>query len=179
MPRSDVDVVVVGGGAAGVAAARRLHEAAIDCLIVEARPRLGGRAWTVTDSGFALDLGCGWLHSADRNPWVKIAQEQGAEIDKSRAPWARRTSGIGFPRAEQQDFQEAMDAFFARLEGRGESDDDVPAGNFLEPGNRWNGLINALSTYISGAEWDASRRRISTAITTPASTGAWSKAMGR
>jgi monoamine oxidase len=154
MPRSDVDVVVVGGGAAGVAAARRLHEAAIDCLIVEARPRLGGRAWTVTDSGFALDLGCGWLHSADRNPWVKIAQEQGAEIDKSRAPWARRTSGIGFPRAEQQDFQEAMDAFFARLEGRGESDDDVPAGNFLEPGNRWNGLINALSTYISGAEWD-------------------------
>ena len=49
MPRSDVDVVVVGGGAAGIAAARRLREAAIDCLIVEARPRLGGRAWTVID----------------------------------------------------------------------------------------------------------------------------------
>ena len=155
MPRSDVDVVVVGGGAAGIAAARRLREAAIDCLIVEARPRLGGRAWTVIDeSGYGLDLGCGWLHSADRNPWVKIAQEQGAEIDKSRPPWARRSLGVGFPPAEQQDFQAAMNAFFTRLEGAAESAGDAPAGNFLEPGCRWNGLINALSTYISGAEWD-------------------------
>ena len=75
MPGSDVEVVVVGGGAAGVAAARRLCQASIDCLLIEARPRLGGRAWTVVDrSGFTLDLGCGWLHSADRNPWVAVAQ---------------------------------------------------------------------------------------------------------
>jgi monoamine oxidase len=155
MPAGDVAVVVVGGGAAGVAAARRLHEAAIDCLIVEARARLGGRAWTITDkSGFALDVGCGWLHSADRNPWVKIAHEQGAAIDKSRPPWARRILDIGFPAADQQDYQAAMSAFYARLEGVAESDGDVPASNFLEPGCRWNGLINAISTYISGAEWD-------------------------
>jgi monoamine oxidase len=154
MPHSDVDVVVVGGGAAGIAAARCLREAAVDCLIVEARPRLGGRAWTVIESGFALDLGCGWLHSADRNPWVKIALGQGAEIDKSRPPWARRSLGAGFPLAEQQDYQSALNAFFTRLERAAESDGDVPSANFLEPGNRWNGLINALSTYISGAEWD-------------------------
>jgi monoamine oxidase len=155
MPRSEVDVVVVGGGAAGVAAARRLHEAAIDCLIVEARPRLGGRAWTVTDSsGFALDLGCGWLHSADRNPWVKIAQEQGAEIDTSRPPWARRTLDVGFPTAEQQDFQAAIHSFYERVDGAADSDGDAPAANFLPPGSRWNGLINALGSYIAGAEWD-------------------------
>jgi monoamine oxidase len=155
MPRSEVDVVVVGGGAAGVAAARRLHEAAIDCLIVEARPRLGGRAWTMTEpSGLAIDLGCGWLHSADRNPWVKIAQEQGAEIDKSRPPWARRTLDVGFPPAEQQDFQSAIHAFYEHVDGAAEGEGDVPASNFLEPGSRWNGLINALGSYIAGAEWD-------------------------
>jgi monoamine oxidase len=155
MPGSDVEVVVVGGGAAGVAAARRLREAGIDCLIVEARGRLGGRAWTITDeSGVALDLGCGWLHSADRNPWVKIAQEQGAAIDKSRPPWARAMRDIGFPYAEQREFQEAMDAFFARVERAAASASDVPAGDSLEPGCRWNGLIDAISTYISGAEWD-------------------------
>ena len=78
MPNSDVEVVVIGGGAAGVAAAKRLHRASVRCLLVEARPRLGGRAWTVIDaSGFTLDLGCGWLHSADRNPWVRVAEERG------------------------------------------------------------------------------------------------------
>jgi monoamine oxidase len=154
MPGSDVEAVVVGGGAAGVAAARRLREAGIDCLIVEARGRLGGRAWTITDeSGFALDLGCGWLHSADRNPWVKIAQEQEAAIDKSRPPWARAMRDIGFPHAEQREFQDAMDAFFARVERAAAGASDAPAGNSLEPGCRWNGLIDAISTYISGAEW--------------------------
>src|ERR1700761_1180807 len=99
---SDVDVVVIGGGAAGVAAAKRLQIAELRCLLVEARPRLGGRAWTVHDAaGHALDLGCGWLHSADRNPWVGVAQEQGATIDKSAPPWRRRSLEIGFPRADQ------------------------------------------------------------------------------
>src|SRR5271169_6757025 len=106
MPGTDVEVVVVGGGAAGVAAARRLCDAGVDCLIVEARARLGGRAWTVTDaSGFALDLGCGWLHSADRNPWVAVAQKQGAVIDRTSPPWERPSLEVAFPRAAQDEFQ--------------------------------------------------------------------------
>jgi monoamine oxidase len=61
----EVAVAVVGAGAAGIAAARRLHDARANCLLIEARDRLGGRAWTVDDGqGHALDLGCGWLHSA-------------------------------------------------------------------------------------------------------------------
>ena len=106
MPNSDFEVVVIGGGAAGVAAARRLREASIGYLLIEARSRLGGRAWTVTDtSGFTLDLGCGWLHSADRNPWVGVAKEQGAEIDKTPPPWTRPSLDVGFPRADQDEFQ--------------------------------------------------------------------------
>src|SRR5262245_65649262 len=66
---SDTEVVIVGGGAAGIAAGRRLADARIDCLILEARPRLGGRAWTVSEgAGVPIDLGCGWLPPADRNP---------------------------------------------------------------------------------------------------------------
>ena len=47
-----------------------------------------------------------------------------------------------------------MDAFFARLEQVAANEIDVPCATALEPGSRWNGLINAISTYISGAEWD-------------------------
>jgi monoamine oxidase len=155
MPESDVEVVVVGGGAAGVAAAKRLMRASVRCLLVEARPRLGGRAYTVTDaSGFTLDLGCGWLHSADRNPWVRVAEDEGAAIDKTPPPWQRRTLEFGFPRAEQNDFQNAIGEFFARLEQAGQGDTDVAAASLLEPGNRWNGLINSVGTYISGGDLD-------------------------
>jgi monoamine oxidase len=155
MASDDVEVVVIGGGAAGVAAARRLHDASIRCLLIEARARLGGRAWTVVEgAGLVLDLGCGWLHSADRNPWCGIAAAQGATIDKSPAPWSRVPLEVSFQPPAQREFQEAMASFFDRLERLAQDERDVAASAALEPGNRWNGLINAIGTYISGAEWD-------------------------
>lgn len=153
MANSDTEVVIVGGGAAGIAAGRRLAKAAIDGLIVEARPRLGGRAWTVTDaSGFALDLGCGWLHSAEGNPWAPIAAQQGRTVDKSLPPWRKPALPAGFPPADQADFDRAQNAFFERLEAAAQNDPDAAASSLLEPGCRWNNLINAVGTYISGGE---------------------------
>jgi len=155
MATSDVDVIVVGGGAAGVAAARRLYEASVRCLILEARSRLGGRAYTITDvSSFALDLGCGWLHSADRNPWARVAQEQGATIDKTPPPWMRPPLENGFPRTDHAAYRDALGRFYARLHEAAKRDPDVAAATLLEPDSRWNGLINAVSTFVSGAELD-------------------------
>jgi monoamine oxidase len=150
---SDTEVVIVGGGAAGIAAGRRLTDARIDCLLVEARARLGGRAWTVGDgSGAAIDLGCGWLHSADRNPWVAVAEAQGRTIDKTPPPWRRRSAPIGFPLAEQNAFLDALEKFYQRLDTHSDGADDVAAATFLEPLGRWNGLIDAVGTYVSGAD---------------------------
>ena len=155
MPGGDAEVVVIGGGAAGVAAARRLCQAAIDCRLIEARPRLGGRAWTVVDSsGFTLDVGCGWLHSADRNPWRRVAEQRGMAIDKTAPPWKRPALEVGFPRAEQDDFQHAAAAFFARAERAAQDQVDVAASALLDPGCRWNGLIGAVGTYMSGVDLD-------------------------
>jgi monoamine oxidase len=155
MASNDVEVVVVGGGAAGVAAAKRLGQASIGCLLIEARPRLGGRAWTVHDeSGHALDLGCGWLHSADRNPWVGIAKARGAAIDETPPPWMNRPLERSFPRAEHADFRRAFGEFYTRLEAAARSKIDAPASTLLDPASHWNALINATSTYISGAELD-------------------------
>src|SRR5882672_11323116 len=141
MAKCDTEVVIIGGGAAGIAAGRRLREAAIDCLVVEARPRLGGRAWTVSDaSGFALDLGCGWLHSADRNPWVPVAQAQGRTIDKTSPPWRKPALPAGFSLAEQREFSDAMDQFHDRVDALADQEPDVAAANALAPGCRWNKL---------------------------------------
>ena len=147
MTTRNTEVAIIGGGAAGIAAGRRLHDEGIGCLIIEARSRFGGRAWTVADSaGRPLDLGCGWLHSADRNPWVTIAEAQGFTVDKTAPPWSRPSLPSAFPLADQHDFGAAMGDFFGRLSAAVADGSDRPASALLEPGNRWNNLITAVGT---------------------------------
>ena len=64
----------------------------------------------------AFDLGCGWLHSGDKNSFVKIAAQLDFEIDKTRPPWREQSFDIGFPPRERADFIEALDAFYDRAD---------------------------------------------------------------
>ncbi len=152
MANSDVEVAVIGGGAAGIGAARRLREAGVKALIVEARNRLGGRAWTVEAGGFAIDLGCGWLHSAKRNPWTKIAAAQGRTIDRTPPPWARAAAQPSLTAAEADEMRAALWALHDRADALPESEPDRALADLLEPGGRWNALLEAISGYYSGAE---------------------------
>ncbi|HXA72076.1 MAG TPA: NAD(P)/FAD-dependent oxidoreductase [Stellaceae bacterium] len=151
---TDADVAVVGAGAAGLAAAHRLRQRGISALVLEARDRIGGRAQTVTTStGFPVDLGCGWLHSADRNPWVAIARQLGFGVDQTLPGWGGRLLRMGFSEAEQADWFRAREAFYERLEAAA-AEPDRPAITLLEPGNRWNPLLNAISTWANSVELD-------------------------
>lgn len=155
MPKDDFEVVVVGGGAAGIAATRRLRDAGVDVLLVEARDRLGGRAWTVnTLAGFPVDLGCGWLHSADCNPWREIAASAGFSIDETPPPWSRPALPRGAPSPDQAALGEAIGSFRELVESFAEGEVDRPASAFVEAGERWAPLVNAVSTFYSGAELD-------------------------
>lgn len=152
---SDIDVAIIGAGAAGLAAAHTLERSGLSSLVLEARDRIGGRAHTImTSAGIPFDLGCGWLHSADRNPFVAIAEGLGFEIDRSLPPWRQRSYKDVFPQAERDDFFAALDAFFMRTHAASQAAQDSAAADYLEPGNRWNPMIDAVSTYINGCELD-------------------------
>jgi monoamine oxidase len=153
-PLTDVDVAVVGAGAAGLAAAHRLGERGVSTLVLEARDRTGGRAHTVTTAtGHAVDLGCGWLHSADRNPWVAIARGLGFGIDETLPGWGSRLIRMGYSEADQEEWFRTREAFYERLEAAA-LEPDRPASTLLEPGNRWNAMLDAISTFANGVELD-------------------------
>src|SRR3712207_2672417 len=104
-----LDVLVIGAGAAGIAAGRKLAEFGLTFQVIEARSRPGGRAWTLhLDGRLPVDLGCGWLHSADENEWARIAERQGVAIDKTPPPWQREQDHINFPASEQRKFRAAF-----------------------------------------------------------------------
>ena len=87
---SSVDVAIIGAGAAGLGAANALKNSGLSVLVLEARDRVGGRAHTIMASpDVTFDVGCGWLHSADQNSFVKIAEELNFEINKITAALAR------------------------------------------------------------------------------------------
>lgn len=74
----DVDVVIVGAGSSGLAAAKVLRQAGLQVTVFEAMDRIGGRAWTTSETfGIPFDIGCAWLHAADRNPYHPEAVEAG------------------------------------------------------------------------------------------------------
>jgi monoamine oxidase len=152
---SEVDVAIIGAGAAGLGAAHALEGFGLSTIVLEARDRVGGRGHTIQATpDITFDLGCGWLHSADKNSFVKIAERLNFEIDKTRPPWREQSFDTGFPLAERMDFIKALDAFYDRAEQAAEGGRDAAASSWLEPGNRWNPMIDAISTYINGVELD-------------------------
>lgn len=149
---SDWDFVIVGGGAAGVAAARRVADAKRSVLIVEASTRLGGRAHTVVRSGLPLDLGCGWLHSAQHNPWARVAEQAGFTIDRDLPRWMDQWRDLGFSREEQREAAHAFHAFEQRMRDAPPPSDR--AGDLIDPGGKWNAYLETLSGVINGAGLD-------------------------
>ncbi len=150
-----VDVAIIGAGAAGIAAARTLEKSNLSVLILEARDRLGGRSHTVRLAGdIPFDVGCEWLHSADRNSFVPIAQDIGFAINTNRPRWREQTFNLSFPTNQRALFVTAIDAFYDRAEAGSDLPQDSAASQWLEPGNRWNPLMNAISSYINGCELD-------------------------
>jgi monoamine oxidase len=73
--REHVQVAVVGAGAAGLTAARILHDNGVNVRVLEARDRVGGRVHTNKDWGFAIDLGASWIHGTMGNPVTDLRDE--------------------------------------------------------------------------------------------------------
>ncbi len=70
-------VIVVGAGIAGLSAARELTRAGIECVVLEARDRTGGRLFTADVGGSPVDMGGSWIHTPEGNPLSELVRSAG------------------------------------------------------------------------------------------------------
>jgi monoamine oxidase len=153
---ADVDVAVVGAGAAGLAAAKRLQQANVSFRVLEARPVSGGRAWTDTETfpGIAFDRGCHWLHSASLNPLREAADRMGVAYLRQGGWGDRRifdTDGwIGADRMET--WNSSFGAALGAIMAMGRSGKDVAAIAAIDPGMPNIAAIRHVWTLMSSGE---------------------------
>jgi monoamine oxidase len=108
LPR-EADIVVIGAGAAGVAAARRIAAASRKVIVVEAASQVGGRC--ITDNStfdVPFDRGARWIHNPETNPMIRLGRSAGLEI--MPAPSGQRIRiGRRYARpSETEDFLAAL-----------------------------------------------------------------------
>ena len=139
--KDEVDVLVVGAGVAGIAAARSLAAGGLSCLVLEAKDRIGGRAYTDA-TGF--DHGASWLHQANDNPLTAFAQVLGFEAVDHDLLRQRLlfTDGRFATTAERRAFATAEDHFWRVIEAAAaDGTPDRPASDAAPKGARFDALV--------------------------------------
>lgn len=161
-PSGDVDVVVIGAGIAGLAAARTLMEAGHSVTVIEAADRIGGRAHTESATfGVPFDHGCSWINHADKNPWAMLAKRGGFEVmDHTGAGSAYYVDGNLSNPAQRQIYNQGWGAVEAALAQAGEAGQDVAASSVMPEGIDG---IGPAQTWIGPMDWGVDFKDLSTA----------------
>ncbi len=96
-------VLVIGAGIAGLTIANSLTRAGVECVVLEARDRIGGRLHTVDLAGSPVDLGGSWIHMPAGNPMSAFADLAGVR----RRDWNPLPELAGFDRGEGRRLSDA------------------------------------------------------------------------
>ena len=162
---SNIDVVIVGAGAAGIGAAIRLQKAGFRCRIVEAASRVGGRALTDTTtfrradgSPIAFDIGCAWIHRyGDSDPFTQWSRKYRFETQVHDLEVTRLAYG---PTRYSESMVKLLGRYETDLKKIMEKSRDV-AANRIVPS--WQRPMDAAATYMGPMDMTVDFDELSTA----------------
>lgn len=149
------DLVVIGAGAAGLAAAKQARARGLQTLLIEAGERIGGRCHTDSASlGLPWDRGAHWMHQALSNPFVALARQR----DRSWNEQSRRIRRwlTDESRWAQPDEMAEIDAYlsscFRAIEEAGAAGLDISAAEVLPAHPRWRCYAEGWLQALNGSE---------------------------
>lgn len=139
-----LDCIIIGAGAAGLAAARRLQDQRASYRLLEAKPNIGGRA--VTDDvtlGAPIDLGAHWLHSPALNPLTPLADSYMFHVKRGAEDFRVARNGTILSGPEHEECFAYADACFATIAENAEAGHDCPVSELFPLAGRWHGFFEA------------------------------------
>ncbi|HZZ29284.1 MAG TPA: NAD(P)/FAD-dependent oxidoreductase [Pirellulales bacterium] len=147
--RQQTDVVIVGAGAAGMAAAYDLAEAGRSVLVLEARPRIGGRILTLHDPAFGMpvELGAEFVHGSPPATWNLIRRAKLVAHDVPFQQWERRGKQLIHSNDASNELNKVM-AGLARI-----GPHDMSFAQYLRKHCQGRGLAHArrmATTFVEG-----------------------------
>lgn len=172
----ELDLVIVGAGAAGIGAGLQARAAGLDFALLEAADRVGGRAHTIHlpghlpghlpshlpghpsdkpyDPGHPYDLGCHYLHSASRNVFATRALARGLTLDMTlnaeETPGAYYRDGVLQDEAARIDCRDSYDRFFTAIDEAEGAEGDVAAASLTDRDGPHYDAITAWCAAING-----------------------------
>lgn len=126
-------VVVIGAGVAGLAASKTLNAAGVAHVVIEASDRIGGRAYTQSQSfGVPCDVGAHWLHNGETNPLVSFARRSGKAPYEAPEEWALFSGGEWLEGEEEEDIWDEVDDANRAIERAVDRDADIAAASVVD-----------------------------------------------
>lgn len=153
------DVVVIGAGAAGLAAARALSDHGLSLALLEARDRIGGRIYTTWPAGVGLpvELGAEFVHGRPPETFAIARAARLTLYELTGDAWSLDGGQLPLARAAD-DADDAGDAEDA-------DETDAGLGTILAAVGDWRGDDQSFQAFVDerfpGAEWAAARRQAS------------------
>jgi len=148
---NEFDLIIIGAGAAGIAAAHAARDAKLKAIVLEAQDRVGGRAFTDFESFTRpFDHGCQWLHAASINPLTPIAQRHGFRYRHDPIDLRIHDGHWWLSDAISAEYAAMYGETYARIDAAGERGEDIAASACIDQGNRWAPLFRrGFAPYIS------------------------------
>jgi monoamine oxidase len=149
---SNPAVVVIGAGAAGIGAGVALARLGVPHIILEAKNRIGGRAYSESTSlGHLWDHGCHWFHSANINVLRAMAEKLGHKFLKPR-PRGSIDTFIDGKWTETSLREDYVWRLLGEIADTGKRGLDIAASELLDPAHRWYPVIRHWVKLMYSAE---------------------------